>query len=455
MMPLTLLCTAVLALVPVDAPPADSPSAAETVLPLSLKRAIEIALAADGSPKIALAEESIKLAQEQIKDARAALLPDIESSIIERRQTTNLKAFGFNFAFPVIPGVPAFSLPDIVGPFSVFDARATAQQSIFNLADLTRYKASKVNAEAVKWDYDTAKNQVAEQVARAYLAALRAAAALETAQANIDLSNALLKQAQNQKEAGTGTGIETVRAEVQLANDRQRLVVAQNENRRAGLNLMRAMGLKLESTIQLTDKLSYTPVDLGTLEDALAAARKQRAELKAQHSREDYARMSYKATRAEILPSVGASADYGAIGLDPGSALGTYTYGVSVRVPIFNGGRRQARAAEASVQLTQEQTRLRDLNQQVELEVRLAFDSVHSAATEVSTAREGVELSERELEQARRRYSAGVTNSIEVTDAQTRLDRARDNQIVALYDYNLARIDLATATGKIQEYVNQ
>jgi outer membrane protein len=450
MMPLTLLCSAVIALAPVEAP-----SAAETVLPLSLKRAIEIALAADGSPKIALAEESIKLAQEQIKDARAALLPDIESSVNERRQTANLKAFGFNFPFPTIPGVAPFSIPDIVGPFSVFDARATAQQSIFNFADITRYKASKVNAAAVKWDYDTTKNHVAEQVARAYLTALRAAAALETAQANIDLSNALLKQAQNQKDAGTGTGIETVRAEVQLANDRQRLVVALNDNRRAGLNLMRAMGLKLESTIQLTDKLSYTPVDLGTLEDALGGARKQRAELKAQHSREDYARMSYKATRAEILPSVGASADYGAIGLDPGNALGTYTYGVSVRVPIFNGGRRQVRAAEASIQLSQEQTRLRDLDQQVELEVRLAFDSVHSAATEVTTAREGVELSERELEQARRRYSAGVANSIEATDAQTRLDRARDNQITALYNYNLARIDLATATGKIQEYVNQ
>ncbi len=126
-----------------------------------------------------------------------------------------------------------------------------------------------------------------------------------------------------------------------------------------------------------------------------------------------------------------------------------------MRVPVFDGGRRDARRQESFTQYQQEQTRTRDLEQQVELDVRLAFDSVRSAATEVQTAREGVALSEQELAQARRRYEAGVTNSIEVTDAQTRLDRARDNQIAALYDYNVARIDLATATGKIREYVNQ
>jgi outer membrane protein TolC len=133
----------------------------------------------------------------------------------------------------------------------------------------------------------------------------------------------------------------------------------------------------------------------------------------------------------------------------------TYLYGVSVKVPIFDGGRRDARRGESLSQYRQEQTRTRDVKEQVELDVRLAFDSIRSAAEEVSAAREGVQLAEQELAQARRRYQAGVTNSIEVTDAQTRLDRARDNQIAALYDYNLARIDLATATGRIREFVNQ
>jgi outer membrane protein TolC len=165
--------------------------------------------------------------------------------------------------------------------------------------------------------------------------------------------------------------------------------------------------------------------------------------------------MNYGSVRAERLPSVSASANYGSIGTEITGARPTYDYGFSLRVPVFDGGRRDARRSESLSQYRQEQTRTHDLDQQVELDVRLAFDSVNAAVNEVTTAREGLDLAQREVDQARRRYSAGVTNSIEVTDAQTRLDRARDNQIAALYDYNVARIDLATATGKIQEFVNQ
>jgi outer membrane protein TolC len=126
-----------------------------------------------------------------------------------------------------------------------------------------------------------------------------------------------------------------------------------------------------------------------------------------------------------------------------------------VKVPVFDGFRRDARRAESLSQLRQEKTRTHDIEQQIELDVRLALDSFRSAKAQVQTAQDGLTLAQTEVAQAQRRYQAGVTNSIEVTDAQTRLDRARDNQIAALYNYNLARIDLATATGTITEYVNQ
>jgi len=430
----------------------DPVPAVQNTLPLSLKRAVEIALAPQGSPRVALAEETIKQAEDRKAEAKAALLPDLETSVTDRRQTTNLKAFGFNFNFP--PGL-GFSIPTIVGPFSVFDARATASQTVLDFASIRRYQASKVNVEAAKADFDTTKNQVSDQVARAYLTTLRADAALETAHANVDLSQALLGLAQRQLQAGTGTGIEVTRAQVQLADDQQRLVVAENDRRRAGLTLMRAMGLKMDTPIELTDKLSYRPVDIGNLPEALTDANKMRAELKAQKDRETSARFNYSSAKAGRYPSVGANADYGSIGTELVGAQPTYTYGLTVHVPVFNGGRVDAQRAESLSQYRQEQTRTRDLEQQVELDVRLAFDSVHSAETEVQTAQDGLRLAEQELAQAQRRYAAGVANGIEVTDAQNRLARARDNQIAALYDYNVARIDLATATGRIREYVNQ
>lgn len=427
---------------------------AEQALPLSLKKAVEIALAAEGSPKVALAQEAIQQADAQKLEARSALLPDLESSVTDERETSNLRAFGFSPSiFTFLP--PGVTFPAIVGPFAVFDARATASQNVFDFSTLKRFQQSKANVEAVKSDFDATKNQVADQVARAYLTTLRADAALETAHANVDLSQALRTLADQQREAGTGTGLDVVRADVQLADDKQRLVVAENDRRRAGLNLLRAMGLKLDTQVILTDKLAYKPAEIGTIEAALDDARKTRAELKAQRDRERSANLNYASIRAERYPSVAAQANYGSIGSKLTDAAPTYLYGVSVRVPVFDGGRRDARREESLSQFKQEQIRTRDLEQQVELDVRLAFDSIHSASVEVATARDGVDLSERELAQARRRYTAGVANALEVTDAQTRLDRARDNLINALYDYNVARIDLATATGRIQEYVTQ
>jgi outer membrane protein TolC len=122
-------------------------------------------------------------------------------------------------------------------------------------------------------------------------------------------------------------------------------------------------------------------------------------------------------------------------------------------VPIFDGGRRDARRVESASAYRQEKIRTADLHDQIELDVRLALDGLRSADSQVKAAEEGLMLSENELAQAQRRYKAGVTNSIEVTDAQTRLDRARDNRISALYNYNVARIDLGTATGTIQSMI--
>jgi outer membrane protein len=423
-------------------------------LPLTLKKAVEIALTPEGSPRIALAEETMKQAELHRLETRADLLPNLESSVNWHRETVNIKSFGIDFQFPTVNGF-TFAIPTLVGPFSVFDTRATVTQTVFDFSTRRHYQASKVDAEAAKSDFDATKNQVSDQVARAYAQALRADAALATDRANVELSQALLDQSRRLKDAGTGTGIEVTRAEVQLANDQQHLVVATDDRRRAVLNLLRAMGLKLDTDVQMADQLSYKPAEIGDLETALGEAKKLRAELKAQQEREVSARINYSSVRDERLPSLAADANYGTIGSGLTGIQPTYTYGVSLRVPIFDGGRRDYRREESLSQFRQEKTRMRDLEQQVELDVRLAFDSVHAAETEVKTAQDGMRLADEELAQAQRRYGAGVANGIEVTDAQNRLARARDNQIAALYDYNVARIDLATATGRIREYVNQ
>jgi outer membrane protein TolC len=306
---------------------------------------------------------------------------------------------------------------------------------------------------AARSDVNGSAEQVAGQVARAYLAAVRADADVEAAKSNVTLSEAVLKQAENQKAAGTGTGIEITRSRVQLANDRQRLLVAENAKRAAGLQLLRAIGLRLDTDLVLTDKLQYIPVDAVTLEQAKAQALHTRPDLEAQQERESTARISADATKMERLPTVAAFGDYGSSGTWIDNALPTRTVGVSLRVPLFDGGRREARRAESMSQYRAEKVKTNDLKEQIELDVRLALDELRSAEEQVKVAREGLDLAENELAQARRRYDAGVAIGVEVTDAQNRLARARDNQTAALYNYNVGRIDLAQAMGAVRKSV--
>jgi outer membrane protein TolC len=416
---------------------------------LSLKRAVEVAVSPEGNTSIQLSGEALKQAQSRSAQARAALLPDLEASMTERSQTESLAAMGIKIVVPI----PNFQFPTFVGPFTTMDARATVTQSVFDFSSIRRFQASKVGVSAAKSDIDSTEEQVAAQVARAYLAAVRADADVESAQSDVTLAEAVLKQAENQKAAGTGTGIEITRAKVQLANDRQRLLVAGNQRTSARLQLMRVMGLRLDTELELTDKLAYIPVDAVTIEQAKAQALKERPDLKAQQEREANARMAASATKMERLPTVAAFGDYGSIGTGFDSALPTRTYGVSLRVPVFDGGRRDARRAESASQYHSEKVRTNDLKEQIELDVRLALDGLESAEQQVKVAKEGLELADNELTQARRRYDAGVAIGVEVTDAQTRLERARDNQTEALYNYNVARIDLAQATGKVRSMV--
>jgi outer membrane protein TolC len=417
---------------------------------LTLKHAVEVATSAQGNTNIQLSGEALKQAQSRAMQARAALLPDLEGAFSDRSQTANLAAQGLTDLRLPIPG---FSFPSFVGPFTSSDARVSVQQSVFDFSSIRRFQASKAGVSAAAQESDSTAEKVAAQVARAYLAAVRADADVETANANVTLSGAVLAQADNQKKAGTGTGIEITRAKVQLANDRQRLLVAENARRSAHLELLRAMGVPLETEVRLVDKLGYVPVDAVTMEQAKAQALQARPDLKAQQRREENARLSASAVKMERLPTLAAFGDNGSSGSALDNSVPTRTYGISLKVPLFDGGRRDARRTEAASLYRSEQVRTGDLKQQIELDVRLALDGLNSAEDQVKVAREGLELADSELTQARRRYDAGVANSLEVTDAQTRLERARDNETQALYNYNVARIDLAQAMGNMRRSI--
>lgn len=417
------------------------------VLQLSLKKAVDIALSPEGNTRVRIAEELVHQAKARSVQARAAILPHIGASVGQQSVTRNLEAFGIQVR------VPGLDFPTFVGPYTVFDARATAGLDVLNLSSIRRYQASRENVRQSEDEREYEQDQVRDTVVRIYLSCLKARAGEEAARSSVALAEKLLVLAENRKNAGAATGIEITRARVQLANERQRLLFASNETDRTHRQLLRALGLDLYIRVEPVEKMAYESVYIHDPRTAVEIALESRADWKAQLKREESARLNHSASRFERLPSVSLFADYGTIGSGIDNAVPTRTYGFSVKVPIFEGGRLEGMRAESSSMLRLQQERTQDLRDQIELEILVALDSLQSADLQVAAAREGLQLAEKELAQAERRYEAGIGSSIEVTDAQTRLERARDNNIQALFIHNIARIDLHSAMGTIRQII--
>jgi outer membrane protein TolC len=441
-----LVCTGILA----PAWSADPSQLAERgVLQLSLKRAVEIGLSPEGSAAIQLARENVRQADARSMTARAELLPDLKGTFGVQSLTRNLSAMGLEFE----EHTAALGIPRSVGPFRVMDARVSMEQRFLDMSALRRFQASKAGIRVAQAAQADTRDQAAARIAQLYLAALRARATVEAVQENVRLAEVILKQADSLNNAGIGTGIEVTRARVVLANEMQRRLVAENDQSRARQELLRAMGVPPGTRVELTDSLSFVPPETASLEEWKSIAYKNRDDLQAQQAREEEARLQSSATKLERAPVVKSFADYGSIGSGADYSIPTRTVGISVELPLLDGGRRKSRILESQSKQRQERVRTHDLQDQIALEVQLALDAVRSAEQEFSVAKEGLSLAERELEQARHRYLNGVATSTEVADAQTRLSQARDNRVAALYRHNHARVQLAAATGTIENCI--
>lgn len=424
---------------------ADEPGAGLPELRLSLRDAIQAAI--DNNVNVRLLKERIAAAQAQADVSLGALLPNVSGFVNGRNQTVNLAAFG-------LPAdrLAAIGLTNsVTEPFQVYDARATLVQNIFSLSLIQRWRAAKAGVDVAGLEAEVTKRDVMATVGLLYIEVLRADEAVKAREADIELSQQLLKLARDRRAAGIATGLDVTREEVQLENNKQRLLVSQNEQESARLNLIRALGIAFEVRLTLTDELKFTPVEPQRAADALAAAKEQRLELKAQENRQRLAALSLSSVAGERLPALSLNGDYGWIGVKPEDVSATRSIGLTFSVPIFDGGQRESRISETRSRVRQESIRMQDVSDQVTLEVRNALLTLESSTQQVAVSQKGLELALKELTFARDRFSAGLGTNIEVTNAQTSVARARDNQIEALFRFNASRINLARAKGEIEK----
>ncbi len=416
--------------------PAGEPTPGE--ISLSLTEAIERGLRSNlgailGSAASAGAEGARR-------EALADLLPHLHGGIVESRQKVNLAAYGLS-----LPGIP-----QIVGPFNVFDARAYLQQTILDLRAFHRLQAASDSLEAARQDEHDARDLVVLVCGELYLQAVAGESRIQASRAQLETAQALLALARDRKAAGLLAGVEVLRAQVQEQSLRQRLIVAEQDAAKEKLALARAIGLPLGQRYRLTDSMPSAPAVPLTVEQAVDRAWAGRPDLKAAQARVAAADAQRKAARGEGLPSLVVSGDYGALGSDVSSSLGTYTMTAALRVPLFEGGRVQARVREAEARLQQERARLADLRARVYYEVQSVFLDLRAADERVAVAESAQALAREQLAQARDRFASGVADNLEVVQAQEALATAAENQIASLFARNVARLSLARTLGGVE-----
>jgi len=419
--------------------PGNAPS---QLLRLTLDQAVGMALKQNTTAQIAI----LTAAQsEQDKNiARADLLPQASAKISDEAQKVNLLAqFGGRTPFP--------GFPKTLGPYQVFSAGPSFGAPILDLTLWRRYQAAQSTARSSKANSLSTREQVILLVVSQYIGTLRAVANVQASQSRVSLAQALYNQAADLQKEGVGTGIDTLRANVELQNEKQRLIEAETDRETSQFALSRLLNLDPRQAIELADSLSFFDTPQPEVEPSIELALAERQEWKALESQIKAAGYQKKASQESRLPSLRFDGNFAYVGTSSNTTLPTYTYQASVNMPLFTGGRIRAEIVRADLEVKKLDQQKDDLRNQIALDVKTALLNLQSARNEVQVANLGVQLSKEEVEQARDRFKAGVANNIEVIQAQDSLARANDNQIAALYRFNQARADLARSIGQMEK----
>lgn len=422
-------------------------SAQQAPYRLTLRDAIEKGLQANLS--VLLADTRVEEAQgTRNRRYSSSLLPRIRSESYANFQNRNLRAFGIS-----VPGIPA-----VVGPFSNYDFRIAAEQNLFDLQSYRSYKASQDAVGASKLDYQDARDLIIRAVAGLYLDAQSAAARADAAQTRVTDSQALYQLAKSKHDAGTATGVDLLRAQVQLANDRQALLAAQNQYKQALLVLARNLGMTPGTPLELAEPLRFEPLNHPAAEQIVGSALLARSDYLSLAMQRQQLTQQQAASKARYYPKLSLSGNYGALGRSIGGVESTYLVQGQLDFTIFDRDR-NGEAQELASRIKRVDDQISDLRRGIEQDVRGALLNLESMADQVSVAQQGQDLAERELKLTQDRFQSGVTNNIEVTTAQDELARAQENYILAVSSYVDAKFALARAAGgtekNIDQYLNQ
>ena len=414
-------------------------------LSLTLRDAVRLALSPHGNLAVDVADQSVAAAQARFRQSQATSKPNVDFTFNAVNERLDLDVFGFQSIH-----VPGFAFPRTAGPFELLESRVNIRQSLFDQESMHRKQAARAGVVAAKAETDEVRDQIVGHVARLYFQAQRDASAVETAAALVVTAESTLKELGNRNAEGQALGLDVSQARVDVAAAKQDLLKAQLERARTEIDLLNAMNRDLNTPLQLMDPLTFAAQDIPPADQAVATALQSRSEILTLEKKLQATRLNDAAIHSERLPTVDGYANVGSTGTSLPNSTGTYDAGVTLRVPILDGGRRESQRAEVNAVIRQQELQMAQLRKQVEIETRealLRMDLVRGSV-ELSEAR--YRVAQDELEHRRRSYAQGVGSQMDVNSAQAGLAKAADGRVAALHDWNEARVDLLQSLGTIE-----
>jgi outer membrane protein TolC len=326
---------------------------------------------------------------------------------------------------------------------------------LFDWKSISSARAAGASVKSADYTLLDAHDLVVLAVGYTYFQAVADEARIATDEAQVQTAQVLFDQATDQVTAGTAADIDALRTKVELQTRQQQLIQARNDFAIQKITVSRVIGLAPSQDLDLTDKSAYQPLENMTIDEALAQAYASRSDYRAAANTVRAAELSRQAAIAGYFPSLSFNADYGTGGAHPSDATRVYDVRGTLSIPIFTGNSVHADIQQADAQLEQARERLDNLRAQIEADVRTAIFNLESSTEQVKVAGSNIDLADQTLTQSRDRFSAGVTDTVEVVQSQEAVASAHEQYISSLYSYNFAKISLIRAMGAGEQGVKQ
>lgn len=407
--------------------------------PLGVEEAIDRAVSTNLRTR--LSREKIREAEAEVRAAYTAYNPRLNLNAQQYNRSVNLASQGLSGSdLPV---------PTRIGPFYTFTSNL---EFVYRLYDRSRHwtvRSREIEETISELKADSERRAVTVLTSATYIQLLEAREATRVSQSDLDVAQRLMELASDQERAGIAAGVDVTRAQTRLAERELQLEQDREKVRTTQRRLLRLTGLPLTGELLLQDDLLHLPNPFPPVDEAVALAKQNRVEVKVAEEEIALAESRFDKAKTEDDPTLDFVADAGLAGNTPFSnSTFIHNVGLSLNIPLYDGGltREQSKAAESRI----EQARLEreDVEIQVEEDVREAYSLLETSERSMSTAEQSIRLAAEELEMARDRFAAGLTNNVEVLAAEAAFTRANYNRLDALGNYDLGLIRLAAASGQ-------